>query len=75
MFILKPGSLSLKDILLLLTSDIKITLIQSAYSDISRSHGIVQDIVANNSTVYGINTGFGLLAHQKINNNQLKRAI
>src|SRR5687767_10691999 len=33
---------------------------------IKTSHDYVKEIVENNKTVYGINTGFGILAHTKI---------
>lgn len=38
----------------------------SAEKKISSSHQHVQQIVENNRTVYGINTGFGILANTKI---------
>ena len=37
-----------------------------AAKKIDISHGHVQKIVKNNKTVYGINTGFGILANTKI---------
>jgi histidine ammonia-lyase len=38
----------------------------SAEKKISSSYHFVQEIVASNKTVYGINTGFGILANTKI---------
>src|SRR5512134_244023 len=35
-------------------------------SRVQKSQQYVQDIVANNKTVYGINTGFGILSNTKI---------
>src|SRR5215467_2963688 len=45
---------------------IKGILAESAIKKINNSRQYVQDIVENNKTVYGINTGFGILATTKI---------
>ena len=45
---------------------IKGMLNDSAVKKINNSQQYVQDIVENNKTVYGINTGFGILANTKI---------
>ena len=45
---------------------IKGILNDSAIKKINNSQQYVQDIVENNKTVYGINTGFGILATTKI---------
>jgi histidine ammonia-lyase len=41
-------------------------LSEKAIEKIKASQQFVQDIVANNTTVYGVNTGFGILANTKI---------
>ena len=38
----------------------------AAMEKVNESHGNIRDIVANNTTVYGVNTGFGILANEKI---------
>src|ERR1043166_4668629 len=38
----------------------------AALKKINESHQHVQHIVGNNKTVYGVNTGFGILANTKI---------
>lgn len=45
---------------------LKGTLNAEASKKIHESHDHVKQIVANNKTVYGINTGFGILANTKI---------
>lgn len=65
-FTLTPGQLTLVDITHLLKNSIPIVLIDSAWPVITASNGIVQKIIEENKTVYGINTGFGLLAHTRI---------
>jgi histidine ammonia-lyase len=44
----------------------KSVLNAEAKKKIEASHEFVKEIVANNKTVYGINTGFGILANTKI---------
>jgi len=39
---------------------------EQAVSQLKASEEFVQQIVANNKTVYGVNTGFGILANTKI---------
>src|SRR5215831_16847794 len=45
---------------------IKGTLTDAAIRKVKESHQFVRDIVGNNKTVYGVNTGFGILASTKI---------
>ena len=72
MFELHPGKLSLEVIQELLNSHETIQLTPSAYSIIENSYDLVQTIIDQDKTVYGINTGFGLLANQKIEKEALK---
>src|SRR5689334_23250631 len=45
---------------------IKGTLSDATIRKVKESHQFVQDIVGNNKTVYGVNTGFGILANTPI---------
>lgn len=72
MFELIPGKLSIKDISELLQSDTQIKLKKTAYNKIEKSFLIVQEIIKQDRSVYGINTGFGLLASKKIKKEELK---
>lgn len=72
MFELIPGELSIKDIVLLLNTNTQIKLTASAYDAIEKSYHVVQTVVMQEGSVYGINTGFGLLAHKKIARDDLK---
>jgi histidine ammonia-lyase len=45
---------------------LKATLNDDTVKRINASQKMVEDIVANNKTVYGINTGFGILSNTKI---------
>ena len=66
MFELIPGELCLKDIHVLLTTSTKIKLTPTAYDSIEKSYAVVQQVVKQDKSIYGINTGFGMLADKKI---------
>lgn len=72
MFELSPGKLTINDICNLLDNDEPIKLTENSYQNIDKSYQIVRKKVENNETVYGINTGFGLLANTKIAKQDLK---
>lgn len=48
------------------SGQINAVLAKQAIDKITASHNSVQEIVKNNKTVYGVNTGFGILANTKI---------
>ncbi len=59
-------TLTVRKVLALSHKTTKGVLAEEAVNRISKSQQAVQDIVANNETVYGITTGFGILANTKI---------
>src|SRR6266853_797734 len=59
-------NLTVEDTIDLASQRCKGILSDSAIEKIKTSQQYVQQIVANNKTVYGINTGFGILANTKI---------
>ncbi len=61
-----PGKLSIKDVRLSLAHDTRLSLDASCWKKIEAAEEFVNKIVARNQTVYGINTGFGLLANTSI---------
>ncbi|MGB2064820.1 MAG: aromatic amino acid lyase, partial [Marinomonas gallaica] len=63
---LQPGKLSLNDLRQISRRSVKIQLDESAIPAINASTQVVNDVIAENRTVYGINTGFGLLANTRI---------
>lgn len=71
-FLLTPGQLSLDDLRLLLDETTTIKLNPTAHSAILNSEKVVTEIIRNNQAVYGINTGFGLLANKRIEKNELQ---
>ena len=70
---LKPGELTLAQLRAVANSHIKIQLEETVYKRMAQSEKIVQKIIAENKTVYGINTGFGELAKISINPEELGR--
>ncbi len=63
---LKPGRLTLSDLRRVYQEPVRLTLDASAAGPIDDSVATVERIIAEGRTVYGINTGFGLLASTKI---------
>lgn len=51
----------------------KVALSQQARMQIERAHQWVRDIVSRDEPVYGINTGFGIFADQRITRSDAKR--
>jgi len=65
-FILKPGQLKLADFRLLLNETTTLELHPDCYDGIQASEKVIKQIIADGKTVYGVNTGFGSLAHTRI---------
>jgi Histidine ammonia-lyase len=64
--VLTPGSLSLAQLREISRHKLTLELAPEAINDINTSAQIVQKVLDEGRTVYGINTGFGLLANTKI---------
>lgn len=71
LFTLKPGQLTLADLNLLLNESIQLQLDPACHAAIQAAEKTVADVIAEDRTVYGINTGFGSLAHTRIDTNHL----
>ena len=63
---LVPGELSLQDLRRIKNEKTFITLDDSASDKINKANETILDIIKEDRTVYGVNTGFGLLANTKI---------
>lgn len=72
-FILQPGKLTLQSIKQVLRQNLLCTLAEDAYPAIDASRQTVQNVILQKRTVYGINTGFGSLAHQSISHDKLQQ--
>jgi histidine ammonia-lyase len=67
-----PGKLTLAQLRRVSRGPVKLTLDPSSHADIVRSSDLVQQIITEDRVVYGINTGFGLLASTRIANDELE---
>lgn len=68
---LKPGGVSLAQLLRIYTGTNQVGLAEEAWRAIEESQKSVAELLAHGSTVYGINTGFGLLAQTRIPDDKL----
>ena len=68
--ILFPGKITLETLEKIFSSQQEISIDSSYKSKVEASAEIVKQAVNNGQPVYGINTGFGKLANQKINSEQ-----
>jgi histidine ammonia-lyase len=69
--ILKPGQLSLDDLLAIHRGGVQLQLDPSAAPVIAASAAVVQRAAEGDAPVYGVNTGFGKLANQRISESDL----
>ncbi|TWX73052.1 histidine ammonia-lyase [Colwellia sp. C1TZA3] len=68
-----PGQLTLKQLRAVTKYEgIQFSLDESAFEGINKSAEAVQKVIMEDRVVYGINTGFGLLASTRIKNDQLE---
>ena len=71
-FTIQPSQLSLADIQAYCDEDVPLALPDACRSAVDGAQATVQRIIDHDETVYGINTGFGLLAHKRIAPEELK---
>jgi len=67
-----PGKLTLQDIRRVEKEETFVTLDESAKEKIDRANKTILKILDEDKTVYGVNTGFGLLANTKIKKEDLE---
>ncbi len=70
---LKPGQLSFKDIDKWVCNPHQIKLSPTTYQNLNTSYHLMKKLAADDRSVYGINTGFGMLAHQHISFENLRQ--
>ncbi len=70
-FTLHPGALSLAELRRLWRGGAKLALAPAAFAAIDATAATVQAILDQHKTAYGINTGFGSLAHTRIPDDQV----
>ncbi len=69
---LSPGALSLSDLRCIANGGVKLTLDPACHAAIDAGARAVRDVVDKGDTIYGVNTGFGLLARTRIDDAQLQ---
>ncbi|MDX5434162.1 MAG: histidine ammonia-lyase [Halomonas sp.] len=69
---INPGSMTLAQARQVFEAPLRVTLPDSADAAIQRGVDCVNRVVAEDRTVYGINTGFGLLAQTRIDHDHLE---
>ena len=68
-----PGKLTLQELRAVSQYDgIEYSLDPNAFDQIDKSAEAVQEVIRKNQVVYGINTGFGLLANTRIKDDELE---
>jgi histidine ammonia-lyase len=70
---LQPGEFSLSQLRAIYESQPVLTLSEACLPLIQQSHEVIDSIIENKRTVYGVNTGFGLLARTSIPEEELAR--
>ncbi len=68
---LRPGAVTLADLRALWARPHALRVEPSARSPVDAAAAVVADVVAAHETVYGVNTGFGLLARTRIDDARL----
>jgi histidine ammonia-lyase len=65
-FVLRPGTLRARDVRTLLRGEGAVVVDDAAREGVERAAEVVRAIAARDESVYGVNTGFGKLAHTRI---------
>ncbi len=68
-----PGQLTHDQIRQFYHSSIPVKLDDSCWSQVENSHSVVLNLMQQGETIYGINTGFGLLANKQIPESDLEQ--
>lgn len=69
--LIEPGTLSLDQLQAIHRSGVRLQLADSCLAGVAASAAVVQAAAAGDAPVYGVNTGFGKLANQRISQTQL----
>ena len=73
MISIKPGELTHSTLRQFYREPEPIKLDDACWDRVNRSHSVVMDLMDRGETVYGVNTGFGLLANNKIPSEDLEQ--
>ncbi|WP_027709087.1 histidine ammonia-lyase [Zooshikella ganghwensis] len=70
---LQPGQLTLAQLRQVWQSPCQVSLDDQAWSAVSASADVIAQVLAQGRTVYGVNTGFGVLASTRIADDELEK--
>ncbi|WP_426415989.1 histidine ammonia-lyase [Aestuariirhabdus sp. LZHN29] len=70
--LLNPGTMTLAQLRRIYHEGVTVALDPACEAEINRSQAVIQQVLDRNEVVYGINTGFGLLANTRIETDQLE---
>ncbi len=68
---INPGEVTLEELRNFHESDVKIAMHDSCWAKVAESHAVVTARLASGESIYGLNTGFGLLAKKRISDSEL----
>lgn len=71
--VIKPGELNYLDLKKICMGQVKLSLARTAKKRIDAAHQTVKSLMKSGKTVYGINTGFALLANKRISQKDLEK--
>lgn len=71
--IIKPGEMTYLELKKVYQGNVTLSLHKSAKKRIDAAHNIVKSVIKSKKSVYGINTGFALLANKSISLKDLER--
>ena len=66
-----PGALTLEQLMAIHADTVSLQLLDASRAPIRASQQVVQNAADGDAPVYGVNTGFGKLANQRISKSQL----
>lgn len=69
----KPGALSFGDLKMAYDGPLRLAFHPDVYAGIDQSAEFVAQLIKDGKTVYGVNTGFGLLARERIKDDDLHK--
>ena len=67
------GPVTLGELRCALDAPTRVVLSEARLADLDRSAAVVREVIESGRTVYGVNTGFGLLANTRIPSDQLQQ--
>ena len=71
--VIEPGQLSAETLREVYLAPAQVELSEGSWENVNRSHSVVIDLLEKGDSIYGLNTGFGLLANKRIPDEDLEQ--